>query len=69
MEFIEPIANLLGISPTMLITISVVFVVLLVVWYVLKFVLKLAWKVMAPGCALIALLIAGLYVAGVVLTQ
>ena len=69
MEFIEPIANLLGLSPMMLVAISALFLVLVVVWYVLKFVVKLAWKVMAPGCALIAMIIVGLYIAGVVLTQ
>jgi hypothetical protein len=69
MEFIQPIADLLGISPLLLIALALLFLLLVGAWYVLKFILKLAWKVMLPGCLLIILVLGGLYVAGVLLAQ
>ena len=65
-EILSPIADFFGISPLMLLLITLVFLLLVGIWYVLKFVLKLAWKIMAPGCLLIILIIGGLYLVGVV---
>ncbi len=68
LEYIQPIADLFGITPLMLVVIVVLFLVLVGAWYVLKFVLKLAWKVMLPGCLLIIMVLAGLYIAGLLMT-
>lgn len=61
MEFLQPIADLFGISTTMLLVLAGLFVVLVGAWYVLKFVVKMTWKVMSVGCAVIVLVIGGLY--------
>ena len=67
MEIITPIADLFGISPQLLIGLTVGGLILVVLWYVLKFALKVAWKTFAAGCVVIALLIGGLFVAAVIL--
>ena len=67
MEFIEAMANLIGISPIALIVISVAGVLLVAGWYALKAILKIAAKTFAVGCVTIVGLMAGLYVVFVVL--
>lgn len=62
MEFLEPIANLLGLTSTQLMVVSGVSLVLVVVWYVLKTALKIAAKVFAVGCFTIIAVGAGLWV-------
>ncbi len=67
MEFINAMADLIGISSTALITIGIAGVVLVVGWYVLKTALKLAARTFAIGCITIIGLVAGLYIVFVVL--
>jgi hypothetical protein len=67
MEFINAMADLVGISSTALIGISIAGVVLVVGWYVLKTAFKIAAKTFAIGCVTIIGLVAGLYVVFVVL--
>jgi hypothetical protein len=61
MEFLDPIASLLGITTTQLVIVSAAILVLTVGWYVLKAVVKVASKVFAIGCFTIILLAGGLY--------
>ncbi len=67
MEFINAMADLIGISSTALITIGIAGVILIVGWYVLKTALKLAARTFAIGCITIIGLVAGLYIVFVVL--
>lgn len=62
MAILESIANLLGMTSTQLIVVTVVILVLVVGWYILKTALKIASKIFAIGCFTIVLLVAGLYV-------
>lgn len=62
MEFLNPIANLLGVSTTELVIVAAAVLILTVGWYVLKTALKVASKVFAFGCFTIVILAAGLYV-------
>jgi hypothetical protein len=55
MEFIQPIADLLGISPGMLIALTVLGVVAVIGWYVLKAALKITWKFFVAGVVVIGL--------------
>lgn len=66
--FLQPIAELFGISAEMLIALSVLFVLLVGAWYVIKFIFKVAWKVVLPGCLLTILALGGLYVVSIFLT-
>ena len=61
MEFLDPIAQLLGITTTQLVIIAVAGLVLTVGWYVLKAAIKVASKIFTIGCFTIILLGAGLY--------
>lgn len=61
MEFLDPIAQLLGITTTQLVIIAVAGLVLTVGWYVLKAAIKVASKIFTIGCITIILLGAGLY--------
>ncbi len=67
MEFINAMADLIGISSTALIIISIAGVILVVGWYVLKAALKIAAKTFAIGCMTIIGLVVGLYVVFVIL--
>jgi hypothetical protein len=67
MEFIQAMADLIGISATGLIAIAVAGVVLVAGWYVLKTAFKIAAKTFAFGCVTIIGLVVGLYVVFVVL--
>lgn len=67
MEFIQAMADLIGISSTALIVIAIAGVILVVGWYVLKTALRMAAKTFAIGCVTIIGLVAGLYVVFVVL--
>lgn len=67
MEFIEAMAELIGVSSTALIAISIAGVVLVVGWYIFKAAFKIAAKTFAIGCVTIIGLVAGLYVVFVVL--
>jgi hypothetical protein len=67
MEFINAMADLIGISSTALITIGIAGIALVVGWYVLKTALKLAARTFAIGCMTIIGLVVGLYIVFVVL--
>ncbi|MBN1311286.1 MAG: hypothetical protein JXB30_07690 [Anaerolineae bacterium] len=67
MEFIQAMANLVGISSTALIVIAIAGVILVGGWYVLKAAFKIAARTFAIGCVTIIGLVAGLYVVFVVL--
>ncbi len=67
MEFINAMADLIGISSTALIAISIAGVVLVAGWYVLKTAFKIAARTFAVGCVTIIGLVVGLYVIFVVL--
>lgn len=62
MEILRPIADLFGISPTMLLVLTLLGVLLVGGWYFMRFTVRMAWKTFVSGCALIALLIGGLLV-------
>ncbi len=62
MEFLEPLARLLGISAGQLMAIAIVGAVLVVGWYVLRAALKMAVRVFTLGCLTILVLVVGLYV-------
>ena len=61
MEFLEPIANLLGLTSTQLMVIAGVSLGLVIFWYVLKTALKIAAKAFTVGCFTIIALGAGLW--------
>ena len=61
MEFLNPIANLLGVSTTELVIVAAAVLILTVGWYVLKAAVKVASKVFTIGCFTILILGAGLY--------
>jgi ABC-type maltose transport system permease subunit len=67
LEIIAPIADLLGISPRLLVILTAGGVALVVLWYVFKAVLKIAWKTFAAGCVVIAIGIGTLFVAAIIL--
>ncbi len=67
MEFIKAVADLVGVSPTALIAISIAGVVLVVGWYVFKTAFKIAARTFAIGCVTIIGLVAVLYVVFVLL--
>ena len=67
MEFINAMADLIGISSTALIGIAIAGVVLVVGWYVLKTVLKIAARTFTIACVGIIGLVGVLYVVFVVL--
>ncbi len=60
--FLLPIANLLGITVTQLIVVTVLSIGLIIGWYALKVVLKLAAKAFAIGFFMILAAAAALYV-------
>ena len=62
MEFLQPIADLLGTSPATILIVFVMVTVMIVAWYALKIVLKIATKIFVAGFAVIFLLAVGLYV-------
>ena len=66
MEIIKPIADLFGISPQLLVILTVGGVALVVLWYVLKAMLKIAWKAFAFGCVVIAIGLGTLFIAAVI---
>jgi hypothetical protein len=61
MEFLDPIANLLGVTTTQLVIVAAAVLILTVGWYVLKTALKVASRVFKVGCFTIIILAAGLY--------
>lgn len=61
MEFLQPLADLLGVTLGQLTTVIWVAAALLVGWAVLKVVLKLAIKVFSTGCLTIVIIAVGLY--------
>ena len=67
MEFIQAMADLIGISSTGLIAVAVAGVILVVGWYIFKAAFKIAAKTFAFGCMTIVGLVVGLYVVFVVL--
>lgn len=67
MEFINAMADLIGISPTALIIISIAGALLVAGWYVLKTTVKMAARTFAIGCVTIIGLVVGLYAVFVVL--
>lgn len=60
--FLLPIANLLGVSVTQLIVVTVLSVGLVIGWYALKVVLKLAVRAFAAGLFMILAAAVALYV-------
>jgi hypothetical protein len=68
MEIIQPIADLFGISPGLLIALTILGVLLVVGWYILKFAFKMAWKTFSAGCVLIALLVGGVFMGSFLLS-
>jgi ABC-type maltose transport system permease subunit len=67
LEIIRPVADLFGISPLLLVVLTVGGVALVVLWYILKAALKIAWKVFAAGCLVIAIGMGTLFAAAVIL--
>jgi hypothetical protein len=61
MEFLQPLADLLGVTLGQLTTVIWIAAALLVGWAVLKVVLKLAIKVFSTGCLTIVIIAVGLY--------
>lgn len=68
MEFIRPVADLFGISPVMLIVLTIGGLLLIGFWYLLKFALKIAWKTFSIGCVTILVVLGALYVVSVILS-
>jgi len=66
-EFLEPVANLVGLTATQLIVVAIACAALVIGWIVLKVLLKIAMKVFAIGCLTIAAIGMGLYLFFVVL--
>ncbi len=62
MEIIQTIADLFGISPGLLIVLTILGLLLVGGWYFLKFTLRMAWKTFSVGCLLIVILIGGFFV-------
>jgi hypothetical protein len=62
MEFLQPIADLLGTSPLTIVIVFVMATVMIVAWYALKVVLKIATRIFVAGFAVIFLLAVGLYI-------
>jgi hypothetical protein len=67
MEFIEAMAELIGISSGALIGIAVAGIVLVVGWYVLKTAFKIAARTFTIGCVTIIGLVVAVYIVFVVL--
>lgn len=61
MEFLQPLADLLGVTLGQLTTVIWVAALLVAAWAVLKVVLKLAIKVFSTGCLTIVIIAVGLY--------
>lgn len=64
--FLQPIAELFGLSVGQLILVVAIGVGMVVGWYVLKLVLRIAAKVFTIGCVGIILLLGGLYIVFVI---
>lgn len=62
MEIINSAAELLGISPGLLIALTIGGVVLLGGWVVLKTVARFTWRIFVSGCLLMVILIGGFLV-------
>jgi hypothetical protein len=62
MEFLEPIANLLGVTVTQMIIVAALCLGLVIAWYVVKAVVKLTAKMFTIGCFTIIVIGAALYV-------
>jgi hypothetical protein len=62
MEIINSAANLLGISPGLLMVLVVGSVVLLGGWMILKTIARFTWRIFASGCLLMVILIGGFLV-------
>ena len=69
MEIVNQLAGLVGLSPTMFIVIVVAAVVLLGGLAILKAVLQFAWKTFMTGCLFLILLIGGLYIGSLLLSN
>lgn len=67
MEFIQPIADLLGVSPTMLIGITVLGIVAVIGWYILKAALRITWKLFLAGVTVIGVGLLMLLIGAIVL--
>lgn len=67
MEFLTPIAELLGVTAGQLTAVAVVFVVLVVGWYVLRATVRIAARTFTTGCFVIILIGVGLYLLFVII--
>lgn len=62
MDFLAPVADLLGITTGEITTLLVLAVVVVVGWAILRTVIRMAVRTFATGCVVILLLGLGLYV-------
>ncbi len=62
MEFLAPIAELLGLTVGQLTTWLIIIGVLVIGWYIVRGVVKIAVRTFLSGCLVILLLGIGLYV-------
>ena len=61
MQFLQPIASLLGVTVGEMVIVAIAIVVLVIAWYALKVALKIAMRIFAIGCFSIVVIAAGLY--------
>ena len=61
MEFLQPIADLLGITVGQLVGISVALLALTIFWFLIKQAIKLATRIFTIGCLTIVVIGVGLY--------
>jgi hypothetical protein len=61
MEFLEPLASLLGVTAGQLTTVVIVGMLLVAGWYMLRAALRIAVRVFTMGCITILVVVAGLY--------
>ncbi len=61
MEFLEPLASLLGVTAGQLTTVVIVGMLLVAGWYMLRAALRIAVRLFTIGCITILVVVAGLY--------
>ncbi len=61
MEFLEPLASLLGVTAGQLTTVAIVGMLLVAGWYMLRAALRIAVRLFTIGCITILVVVAGLY--------
>jgi hypothetical protein len=61
MQFLQPIASLLGVTVGQMVIVAIAIVVLVIAWYALKVALKIAMRIFAIGCFSIVVVAAALY--------